>query len=79
MKIYGSEKPPEINLGNIKKVPVGMFVGEYDKMATPNDSRYIRAKIGEAVTFYNEYKLGHLAFMVGKNMSYFTQDVVEFI
>ena len=48
-------------------------------MATPKEARIVRAKIGGAVKLYKEYRLGHVAFMIGKDMSYFKQDVVNFL
>ena len=32
-----------------------------------------------AVIFYQEYMLGHSSFIVGKDMSYFTEDAMRFI
>jgi len=40
-KRYGTKKPPSINLDNIPdtKVPIAMFVGEFDPLAEEEDTR----------------------------------------
>jgi hypothetical protein len=78
-QFYGQEDPLDIPVHKISKVPIGMFVGQYDKMASLIDSREAHARMKQAVKFYKEYPLGHLAFLVAKDMSYFTEDVVSFI
>ena len=36
-KHYQADTPPELDLSTIEKVPVAMFVGKKDTLATPED------------------------------------------
>ena len=65
-----------IPLENIRNIPVAMFVGEEDLLADPKDSSWTRDQIGEAVVHYEQIPGGHLSFLVGKDMSYFTHSVM---
>lgn len=73
---YGQAKPPIIPIENIKKVPIAMFVGTKDLLATVEDNRWAKTQI-KSVVHYGEYEVGHLGFMVSKDMTYFTNDVIK--
>ena len=75
-KRYGTAKPPTIDLTNIKKVPIAMFVGFQDELADNTDAKWTHSQLKTAI-FYAEYSLGHLGLLVGKDMSYFTQDAMR--
>jgi len=76
-QIYGSKTPPIINLSNIKKVPIGLFVGTSDQLATVEDNRKAKTQLS-TLAFYQEYSMGHMSFMVAKDMSYFN-DVMALV
>ena len=78
VKAYGQELPPAIPLQNIKKVPVGMFIGSKDELATMEDNRWVKSQV-ETVVMYKEYDFGHMSFLVGKDMTYFTEDVMSLL
>jgi len=61
------------------QVPIAMFVGKNDLIATPLDSELLREQIGGNVVGYKIVNGGHLSFMVGKDMSYFTEDVMHLL
>ena len=67
-----------IPLENIVSPPVAMFVGHSDILADPVDAAWTAETINSLV-HYQEIVGGHLSFMVGKDMSYFTQDVMNLI
>jgi len=73
----GQSKPPLINIQNIHQVPIAMFVGRKDKLADEVVNQWAHEQMKGDVKFYKEYDLGHLSFMVAKDMSYFTQDVMN--
>ena len=64
-----------IDLGNIN-IPVGLFVADSDKIGDPTDAQNINAAISEHVVQYKEIPGGHWTFVVGKDMSWFTEDVM---
>lgn len=70
---YGQKTPPLVNLKNIKKIPVAMFVGNEDDLGDVTDCRWARDEInagGTALKYYTEIPAGHATFMIGKDMSY---------
>jgi hypothetical protein len=54
-----------------------MFVGAKDELADAIDNEWAKTQL-KTLTYYQEYPLGHLTFMVGKDMSYFN-DVLKII
>lgn len=48
----GGAKPPKLQIENIK-VPIGMFVGKIDVLATPKDNRYVKSLL-KTVDVYEE-------------------------
>lgn len=77
MKEYGQETPVEIPIETISEVPIAMFVGTYDKLATLSDNQFAKEVMKNGVKFYKEYPLGHLAFFTANDMSYFKEDVLN--
>lgn len=56
-----------------------MFVGTKDQLATVEDNKWTKSHIpSELLAFYGEYELGHMTFLLAKDMSYF-QDVLTLI
>lgn len=73
---YGKKndsKPPLIDILKIKEtaVPVAMFVGEEDNLATPLDAKWLKDQLGDNVIEYMEIaNFDHSSFNFGKDMSY---------
>ena len=53
-----------------------MFTGTSDLCADLTDARWTRDMIGDSIVHYEEIDAGHLSFLVGKDMTYFTEDVM---
>ena len=68
-----------IPLQNITEVPVAIFTGTEDILADLTDARWTRDQIGKKVVHYEEIAAGHLTFMVGKDMTYFTTGVMNLL
>ena len=68
-----------IPLENITGVPVAMFTGKDDLMADLTDSRWTRDMLSDSIVHYEEIEAGHLTFLVGKDMSYWTRDVMNLL
>jgi len=68
-----------IPIENITEVPVAMFTGKEDILADLTDSRWTRDRIGDNIVHYEEIEAGHLTFMVGKDMTYFTEGVMNLL
>ena len=56
-----------------------MFVGTTDSLATKKDNEWAYSKMKNDVFQYKEFASGHLTFMVGKDMSYFSNDVMSIL
>jgi len=56
-----------------------MFTGTYDILADLTDSRWTRDTIGDGIVYYEEITAGHLTFLVGKDMTYWTHDVMNLL
>jgi pimeloyl-ACP methyl ester carboxylesterase len=62
-------KPLNYELKNIKNIPIGLFIGKDDLLATVKDNRILKNVFEESgvLTFYKEYEnMGHLTFLTGK-------------
>ena len=68
-----------IPLENIQEVPVAIFAGIEDTLADTVDAEWTRDQIGDNVVHYEEIHAGHLSFLVGKNMTYFTETVMDLV
>jgi hypothetical protein len=56
-----------------------MFVGKGDELADTTDNQWAYGQMKNAVKFYKEYDMGHLTFMIAKDMSYLTTDVMNIL
>ena len=79
--IYNQDTPPLIPLSNIKDLPIGLFVGKTDELATVIDNQWLKEVLEEnnSLGAYHEYEFGHISFYLGKDLSYFMEDVLPFI
>jgi hypothetical protein len=48
-------------------------------MVSLSDVRWTQNQLSETTVFYNEYQLGHMSFMIAKDMSYFSKDVLAIL
>ena len=75
---YGQDSPPLIDMLHVKSMPIALFVGTGDKLATVEDNKYLRSSLGKNLQLYKEYNMGHLSFMIGKDMGY-VKDMIDFL
>lgn len=73
-------EPPIVDLTTIETVvPIAMFVGADDELASPIDARWTRDQLGDAVVHYQEQPGGHISFNIGKDMTYWTETAMGII
>jgi hypothetical protein len=70
IKKYGQRKTPEIKVSQVNKVPIAMFVGEYDDLATPKDTRWAKFEMKTTVYYEVWNNMDHGSFHLGKDMTY---------
>eukprot|EP00347_Sterkiella_histriomuscorum_P000964 403373853 len=68
---YAASSPPQIDISSIS-IPVALFIGKYDTLATPVDNEMNKGKIKQLI-HYKEYELDHLGFILAKDMTYFKE------
>ena len=72
--IYHQIEPPEYDLSIIKDFPIMLICGEKDKLASPNDVRWLNDVLNKNIIYFNIIpKLGHLSFMCCKDFSWFDE------
>jgi hypothetical protein len=67
---------PLIPLDSVNKVPVAIFCGYEDILADCTDAEWTRDEIGDKVVHFEKIHAGHLSFLVGKDMTYWTEGVM---
>jgi len=70
---YGHTTPPEIKLSDIIKMPIAMFVGAEDHLATPGDASWEKDQLGNVVHYEVIENFDHESFMLGLDTSYITR------
>ena len=79
MEKYHMAEPPVVPLADIS-IPTGLFIGIYDKLATVADNEWLVQQLNPEKLVWNKtYPLGHLSFSLAKDMSWFTEDVVNLV
>ncbi len=76
---YKSKNPYE--LSNIKNIPIGLFVGRQDLLATVLDNRNLKAALefNDVIKFYKEYdNMGHATFFLSENNQHI-DDLLNFL
>jgi pimeloyl-ACP methyl ester carboxylesterase len=69
------------HIENVKDIPIGLFVGKDDRLATVLDNRKLMEELGKngSVRFYKEYdNVGHSTFILNKDNGYIN-DVLDFL
>ena len=75
-KRYGQPTPPEFDLSKISDTKIIQIYGSSDLLADPTDSLWLNEQLGDNVCYVQEYELGHMSFLLAKDMTYF-HDVVK--
>lgn len=71
LQAYGQKTPPLIDLTKVKGVPISMFVGKLDDLATPEDAKWAKGKIGSDVFHFQVIdNFDHQCFNFGLDQSY---------
>jgi hypothetical protein len=68
--------PPVYPLEKIKNIPIALFAGLGDELASPTDVDWLNEQIKDTVVFYHKYNLGHMSFAIAKDMSFFQIDAI---
>ncbi len=70
----------EYKLENITGVPIGLFVGNEDELATVQDNRILKTRLSaDVLKFYKEYEdMGHSTFFLSKTNAY-VPDLLAFV
>lgn len=65
--------PPLIPITNITDFPIALFAGSEDKLASLQDVRWLKETLDMqgSVIFYEEYKFGHLGFLIPKSLKHY--------
>ena len=73
LKRYGQEEAPPIPIENIKEFPIAILAGVEDKLAHIEDVRWLRDRMTTqgSMVFYEEYKFGHLSFLLPNNLKHY--------
>lgn len=77
-KKYGQYEAPEYALDKID-MPIGIFYGKYDRLADPTDVNILKRMVEKNLVNFTEYPLGHLSFAIAKDMTWFSNDVVNLV
>jgi len=77
LKRYGQATPPVYDPKLITE-EIAMFVGTDDLLADPTDARNWFNTLTTAKASYHEYKIGHLTFLLGKELI-FMNDLLDFL
>lgn len=57
-------------------IPIALFSGSVDVLASPGDVAWLSEKLGDKVVFQKEYLFDHFSFVIARDMTYFREDVV---
>lgn len=78
LKKYNQEEPPEYDLTKVKGVPIALFCGLKDQLASPLDYHWLMEHLLENNTtddqtliYFKEFNLGHMGFLVPPNRQHF--------
>lgn len=78
-EIYGHPWAPAYDLSKIVDFPIALFAGDLDELGDLTDVDWLNSVLApqNSVVFYNTYHLGHMSFMIAKDMSWFTGDGMD--
>lgn len=75
LKIYGQEDVAPVPIENYK-VRTALMSGDSDAIAVPADVEFIKEALGDNLVFAKEYHANHGTFVLGNDMSFFSEDAV---
>ena len=75
-KHYGQSTPPSIDVASITGIPVALYRGSLDELADTKDTEWLADQMQQTLVFNNEYRIGHISFLIGKDMSFFNVDAM---
>ena len=72
---------PVLDVQNLKKLtfPISLFVGNYDILSTKEDDIKLKEALGDSLGEYHEVEADHTSLLLGKDMRYFTGDVMRIL
>ena len=80
MQEYNQTTPPAYSLKNIKGVPIAIFGGLDDPLATAADTDWLNEQLGENVVYYKKLPgITHLTYVLGKDMSYMSSELIPLL
>ena len=65
------ETPPELDLKKIRDVPIALFCGKTDQLASKGDYMWVREQLLDTLCYFKEFNLGHLGLLVPKDRQHF--------
>jgi len=71
LKRYNSAAPPEYDLSQIKEVPIALFCGSKDQLASKDDYLWLREQLLDTLCYFKEFNLGHMGFLIPPNRQHF--------
>lgn len=63
-------------MASVKNIPVALYRGTLDDLADVKDTAWLADQMKSTLVFDNEYRMGHISFLIGKDMSWFTVDAM---
>ena len=78
LEAYGSENAPLLNLADAgTDVPVVAFHGNYDALTEEADIQWLFGELGDSLVYEQQIYAGHIGFLVGEDMSWFSGAAME--
>ena len=78
--IHPKRETDLIQIENISEVPIAIFAGTHDIIADQTDAHWLRDSLKpETLVHYEDVEAGHLTFLVGKDMTYFQEGVMNLL
>lgn len=78
---YGQLTPPDFPLHRVSKIPIALYSGSQDMLSDPLDVDWLAEQLGTHRVFLrkNFEDKGHMTWIFGKNMSFFTEDILPLL
>ena len=74
IQIYHQIEPPEYDLKTIQNFPIMLITGDKDRLATPDDVRWLYNELKSNVIYFHiASNMGHLSFLIGNDFSWFDE------
>jgi hypothetical protein len=63
----------------VRGVPIILITGKMDELASYLDCREVYEIVKHDVVFYKEYDIGHVAYLMAIDMSFFNEEIMSYI